>query len=57
MISSINSSDAVAQLYFQNQQVAKPPAKPKDTQQPDTVTLSAKAIQAAGDIDHDGDSH
>jgi hypothetical protein len=57
MISSVSSSNAVAQQYVQNQQVPKPPAKPKETQQPDTVTLSAKATQAAGDVDHDGDSH
>jgi hypothetical protein len=56
MISSVSSSQAVSQ-YVQNQQPAKPPAKAKETQQPDTVVLSAKATQAAGDVDHDGDSH
>jgi hypothetical protein len=57
MVNSVTSSAAVSQQYLQNQQAAKPPAKPKDTQPPDTVALSAKAIQAAGDVDHDGDSH
>ncbi|HEX4593701.1 MAG TPA: hypothetical protein VH157_05485 [Bryobacteraceae bacterium] len=57
MISSVSSSQAVSQHYVQNQQPAKPPAKPKETQQPDKVVLSAKATQGAGDVDHDGDSH
>lgn len=57
MISSVSSSNAVAQQYVQNQHTARPPAKPKETQQPDTVVLSPKAAQAAGDVDHDGDRH
>lgn len=57
MISSVSSSHAIAQQYAQSQQTAKPPAKPKETQQPDTVTLSKQATQAAGDVDHDGDRH
>jgi hypothetical protein len=57
MVNSVSSSSAVAQHYVQNQQAPKAPAKPKETQQPDTVHLSQKATQAAGDVDHDGDSH
>jgi hypothetical protein len=57
MVNSVNSSSSVAQQYIQQQQqAAKPPVKPKETQKPDTVELSAKATQAAGDLDHDGDS-
>ena len=57
MINSVSSSPAVAQQYAQSQQAAKPPAKPKETQPPDSVILSKQATQAAGDVDHDGDSH
>ena len=57
MVNSVSSSAAVSQQYLQNQQAAKASAKPKETQHPDTVALSAKAIQASGDVDHDGDSH
>jgi len=57
MVNSVSGSAAVSQQYLQNQQAAKAPAKPKETQQPDTVTLSKQATQAAGDVDHDGDSH
>ena len=57
MINSVSSSNAIAQQYAQNQQAAKAPAKPKETQHPDTVTLSKQATQAAGDVDHDGDRH
>jgi hypothetical protein len=57
MVNSVSSSNAVAQQYIQNQQPARQPAKPKETQQPDTVVLSPKANQAAGDVDHDGDRH
>jgi hypothetical protein len=56
MINSVSRSNAVAQQYAPSQQAAKPPAKPKETQQPDTVVLSKQATQAAHDIDHDGDS-
>lgn len=57
MVNSVSSSAAVAQRYIQNQQAAKPPAKPTETRQPDTVKLSKQGAQAAGDVDHDGDSH
>ena len=57
MVNSVSSSAAVSQQYIQNQHVAKPPAKPAETQQPDTVKLSKHGAQAAGDVDHDGDSH
>jgi hypothetical protein len=56
MINSVSRSNAVAQQYAPSQQAAKPPAKPKETPQPDTVVLSQQATQAAGDVDHDGDS-
>ena len=56
MSNSVSRTSAVAQQYAPSQQAAKPPAKPKETQQPDTVVLSKQATQAAGDVDHDGDS-
>lgn len=55
MVNSVSSSSAVSQQHLQSQQAAKPPAKPKDAQQPDTVKLSKPAAKAA-DADHDGDS-
>jgi hypothetical protein len=57
MVHSVSSTSPVAQQYIQQQQAAKQPAKTKETQKPDTVELSSKAKQAAGDVDHDGDSH
>ena len=57
MVNSVSSSAAVSQQYIQNQRAAKPPSKPAETQQPDTVKLSKHGAQAAGDVDHDGDSH
>ena len=55
MINRVSSGAAAAQQYVQNQQAAKPPAKPKETQKPDTVHLSKQATKAS-DVDHDGDS-
>jgi len=55
MINSISRIGPVAQPDA-SQQAAKPPAKPKETQRPDSVVLSKQATQAAGDVDHDGDS-
>lgn len=57
MVNSVSSSAAVSQQYIQNQRAAKPPSKPAEAQQPDTVKLSTHGTQAAGDVDHDGDSH
>jgi len=57
MVNSVSSSSAVAQQYVHHQHAAKPPAKPKETQQQDTVELSHQATQALSDVDHDGDSH
>ncbi len=57
MVNSVSSSGAVSQQYLQDLLAAKAPAKHKETQQPDTVTLSKQGTQAAGDVDHDGDSH
>ena len=60
MINSVSRVSAVAQQAAASEQAAKPPAKPpakpKETPQPDTVVLSQQATQAAGDVDHDGDS-
>jgi hypothetical protein len=56
MVNSVSRVSAVAQKDAASLQVAKPPAKPKETQQPDTVVLSKQATQAAGDVDHDGDT-
>jgi hypothetical protein len=57
MVNSVSGSAAVSQQYLQNQQAAKAPAKHKETQQPDTVSLSKQGTQAAGDVDNDGDNH
>ena len=54
MINSVSSAAAVSQRYLQNHEPAKPPAKVKETQKPDTVVLSHQATQG-GDGDHDGD--
>jgi hypothetical protein len=56
MINSVSRSSAAVQQYAPSQQAAKPPVKPKETQQADTVVLSQQATQAAHDVDHDGDS-
>jgi hypothetical protein len=56
MINSVSRVSAVAQQAAASEQAAKPPAKPKETPQPDTVVLSQQATQAVGDVDHDGDS-
>jgi len=57
MVNSVNSSGPVAQFFVEHQQAAKPTPPAKETQKPDTVELSPKALQAAGDVDHDGDRH
>jgi hypothetical protein len=58
MVNSVGSSGPVAQQYVQNQHhAAKPQPPAKEAQKPDTVELSPKAAQAAGDVDHDGDRH
>ena len=56
MINSVSRIGAVAQQDAPSQQATKPPAKPKETPQSDTVVLSKQATQASGDVDHDGDS-
>ena len=43
------------QNLIQNQTQQKPATTPPPTQ--DTVHLSSQAKAAAGDVDHDGDSH
>ena len=53
MINSVSGSATVSQQYVQNQHPAKPPARTKESQKPDTVVLSHKA--QGGDPDHDGD--
>jgi hypothetical protein len=56
MINSVSRIGAVAQQDAGSQQAANSPAKPKETQRPDSVVLIKHATQAAGDVDHDGDS-
>jgi hypothetical protein len=56
MINSVSRIGAVAQQDAASQQAANSPAKPKETQRPDSVVLIKHATQAAGDVDHDGDS-
>jgi hypothetical protein len=51
-------SGASAADLAQNTAAPKTPAPaPKPSQAPDTVHLSATALAALGDSDHDGDSH
>lgn len=53
-VSSISSLSATVAA-----QAAQAPRPPKQTTTPpqDTVHLSQAALKAAGDADHDGDSH
>lgn len=54
-VNPVSQSSAVAAYAVQNQPQAKPQAPAAAPQ--DTVTLSPQAKAAAGDVDHDGDSH
>jgi hypothetical protein len=56
MVSPVSSSSAA--LYATNATPAAPPPAPAKSNPPqDTVHLSQAAQSAAGDADHDGDSH
>jgi hypothetical protein len=59
MISSITSAASIAQSSpVQNNSAPKSAVPSTPASQPqDTVHLSAAAIAASGDVDHDGDSH
>jgi hypothetical protein len=58
MISPISSAIAAAQTSAAQNSAPKAPATPAPSSQPqDSVHLSAAALKASGDIDHDGDSH
>lgn len=53
----INAVSSVSSLYAANA-TQQPPAQQKTQQsQQDSVQLSPAARAAAGDVDHDGDSH
>ena len=52
----INPVSSLSNLYSPSAAHSTPPAAPKPTPQ-DTVQLSPAAKAAAGDVDHDGDSH
>ena len=57
MISPISSVAATPEVSAPSQPAA-PAASPSATLKPDTVSISAKGhAAAAGDVDHDGDSH
>ena len=55
----INSISSVSSLYATcaTQAPQTPPAAPQTDSPQDTVHLSQAALAAAGDVDHDGDSH
>jgi hypothetical protein len=58
MISPISSAIAASQISAAQNSAPKAPATPAPASQPqDTVHLSAAALAASGDADHDGDSH
>jgi hypothetical protein len=59
MCSPVSGASAVQQSNAtQSNPAPKAPAAPAPpSQAPDTVHLSAAALAASGDVDHDGDSH
>jgi hypothetical protein len=59
MISPITSASAASPTSaVQNNPTPKTPAPSTPASQPkDSVHLSAAALKASGDADHDGDSH
>jgi hypothetical protein len=58
MISPNSSAIAASQISAAQNSAPKAPATPAPASQPqDTVHLSAAALAASGDADHDGDSH
>ena len=54
MINPVNSTSSV---YSPTAATKTPPAAPPKPAPQDSVQLSPAAKAAAGDIDHDGDSH
>jgi hypothetical protein len=58
MISPISSASAASQISAAQSSAPKAAATPAPAAQPqDSVHLSAAALAASGDVDHDGDSH
>jgi hypothetical protein len=58
MINPVSSAWAVSQAVLPQSAAQAKPQQASSSAQQDTVTLSPKAqAQAAGDVDHDGDSH
>jgi hypothetical protein len=55
MISPITSASAVSQTSAAQNNPSPKTAAPSQPQ--DSVHLSAAALKASGDVDHDGDSH
>ena len=54
-VNPVSQSSAISAYAVQNQQPQARPQAPAAPQ--DTVQLSPQAKAAAGDVDHDGDSH
>ena len=58
MISPISSTIAAPQVSAAQNSAPKAPTTPAPAPRPqDSVHLSAEAVKASGDADHDGDSH
>ena len=58
MVTSISSNPGVNLTALHGQSPAGPGQTGKSAEAPqDTVKISAKALAAAGDADHDGDKH
>jgi hypothetical protein len=55
MISPVTSASAASPTSAAQTNPA--PKAPAPSQKPDSVHLSAAALKASGDADHDGDSH
>ena len=58
MVNPVSSGAAIAEVSAPTQPAISAATQPA-TLKPDTVTISPKghAAAAAGDVDHDGDSH
>jgi hypothetical protein len=58
MCSPISSASAASQVSAAQNSAPKAPTTPAPAaQKQDSVHLSAAALAASGDVDHDGDSH
>jgi len=58
MVNPISSVGAASQISAAQNSAPKAPATPAPAAQAqDSVHLSAAALKASGDVDHDGDSH